>query len=155
MKSKIVVLGLAAQMALSGCGPSGGTQATVPQLPSEIIDLGALVTENLPERVWGKSLLVDGGWYPRRNTFEVVHWEQELPGGTISGSNSYFTLWNHGRPHADAPNHIGLEGGIDSYPIDAFIGPLKVFDVSGFQAGWSVGADGERFVFVMEVPATL
>jgi kynurenine formamidase len=28
--------------------------------------------------------------------------------GTLSGSNSCYTLFNHGGPHVDAPNHVGV-----------------------------------------------
>jgi kynurenine formamidase len=110
-------------------------------LPLEIIDLGALVTEDLPERVWGRAILSDQGWYEEQNRFDVEIQEQELPGGTVSVSNSYYRFFNHGGPHVDAPNHIGLPGGLDSYPIEAFVGPLKVFDVSEFPIGRTVEVD--------------
>ena len=80
--------------------------AAIPQ-PRETIDLGALVTEDLPERIWGKALLADNN-FSETNSFNVIRWEQDLSGGTISGSNSYYTLFNHGGPHVDAANHIGL-----------------------------------------------
>ncbi len=41
----------------------------------------------------------------------------------------------------DPPNHVGAEGGIDSYPIEAFAGPLKVFDVRRFAKGRSIPAE--------------
>ena len=108
--------------------------------PSEVIDLGALVTEDLPERVWGKALLKQEG-YTRSNSFDVIKWTFPMEGGSVSGSNSYYTLFNHGGPHLDAPNHFGLGNGVDSYPIAAFSGPVKVFDVSGHALGRSVPAD--------------
>ena len=46
-----------------------------------------------------------------------------------------------GGPHVDAPNHVGLDGGVDSYPIDSFAGPLKVFDVSEYPKGFTVPID--------------
>jgi len=114
--------------------------ATGTPIPREIIDLGALVTEDLPERVWGKALLTDNK-FTEPNSFNVMQWEQDLPGGTISGSNSYYTLFNHGGPHVDAPNHVGFDGGLDSYPIEVFSGPVKVFDVSNYLPGRTVDTE--------------
>ena len=108
--------------------------------PQEVIDLGALVTEDLPQRVWGKGFLAEMG-FTRPNAFEVIDWEFQMEGGTVSGSNAYYTLFNHGGPHVDAPNHMRIGGGIDTYPIEAFAGPLKVFDVSHFPKGRSVPAE--------------
>jgi kynurenine formamidase len=59
----------------------------------------------------------------------------------VSGSNAYYTLFNHGGPHVDAPNHVGAGGGIDAYPIEAFSGPVKVFDVSSYEIGRSIPAE--------------
>ena len=111
-------------------------ESTSPQ-PKDIIDLGALVTTDLPERMWGKGYLTDSGYF-QPNSFDVRAWEQELAGGTLSGSNSYYTLFNHGGPHVDAPNHVGLNGGLDSFPVGVFSGPVKVFDVSKFASGRTV-----------------
>ncbi len=61
-----------------------------------------------------------------------------IGGGSVSGSNAFYTLANHGGPHVDAPNHVGLGKGIDSYPIEAFAGPLKVFDVRQYPKGFTV-----------------
>jgi len=47
-------------------------------------------------------------------------------------------LFNHGGPHVDAPNHVGLGAGLDSYSIEAFAGPLKVIDVSQYGPGRTV-----------------
>ena len=105
--------------------------------PKEIIDLGALVTEDLPERVWGKAFMA-AMRYDKSNHFEVIDWEFEMENGRISGSNAYYTLFNHGGPHVDAPNHINLGKGLNSYPIESFMGPLKVFDVSQFPIGRTV-----------------
>ena len=86
-----------------------------PFMPSEVIDLGALVTEDLPERMWGKANLNQRGYtepgYTAPNSFNVIPWTLELEGGNISGSNAYYTLFNHGGPHVDAPNHYGFSGG--------------------------------------------
>jgi kynurenine formamidase len=105
-----------------------------------MIDLGALVTEDLPERVWGKALLKQEG-FARPNSFDVIKWTHAVEEGSIAGSNAYYTLFNHGGPHVDAPNHFGLGKGVDSYPLEAFSGPAKVFDVSGYEGGRSVPTD--------------
>ena len=67
---------------MTACSPSEqrGTTAGVFE-PSEIIDLGALVTQDLPERVWGVSLLNDNGFVDQ-NSFNVIMWEQVLSGAT-------------------------------------------------------------------------
>ncbi len=139
MNSKSAI-SICAVLLLIGCvqlendGHSG-----IPQ-PVETIDLGALVTEDLPARVWGKAIFAERGW-TELNSFDVMAWEQELPGGTVSGSNSYYTFFNHGGPHVDAPNHVGLDGGLDSYPVEVFSGPVKAFDVSHFAAGRTIDVD--------------
>lgn len=122
---------------IHGCGsPETPGVSEVPQ-PREIIDLGALVTEDLPERVWGRTFM-DQMEFDENNSFNVIDWEVEFPDGTVSGSNSYFTVFNHGGPHVDAPNHMDLGAGLDSYALEDFFGPLKVLDVSGFPLGRSV-----------------
>lgn len=122
-------------LALAACSSSDHEQIERAALvPREVIDLGALVTEDLPERVWGKGLLSALG-YTRPNTFDVITWDRN---GIFTGSNAYYTLFNHGGPHVDAPTHMGFEGGLDSYPIEAFVGPLKVIDVTGFEKGFTV-----------------
>jgi kynurenine formamidase len=125
---------------LSGCSPERELDTGTPQ-PTEIIDLGALVTHDLTLRVWGKRMPRERG-YDRPNVFEVLRW----PPGPINGQNSYYTLFNHGGPHVDAPVHMGFEGGMDSYDIESFAGPLKVFDVSHLPMGRTV----DRHVFERE-----
>ena len=105
--------------------------------PSEVIDLGALVTGDLPERVSGKAFLTQMG-FTRPNEFDVINWTFPMDGEEVAGSNAYYTLFNHGGPHVDAPNHIGVGEGLDSYPVEAFSGPLKVFDASLYPPGRSV-----------------
>jgi kynurenine formamidase len=102
--------------------------------PSKVIDLGTLVTEDLPQVHWGKALLRQLG-FKKQNKFEVKRWSFPSDKGNISGSNAYYTLFNHGGPHVDAPAHVGAGGGLDSYAVESFLGPLKVFDVSGFPRG--------------------
>jgi len=121
----------------SGCGPVETPSVLELPQPREIVDLGALVTEDLPERVWGNAFMNQMG-FTESNSFEVIHWEVEFPDGIVSGSNSYFTFFNHGGPHVDAPNHMNLGEGLDSYALDSFVGPLKVIDVSDFPLGRSV-----------------
>ena len=69
-------------------------------VPSEVIDLGALVTEDLPQRMWGKAFLKQMG-FTKPNAFEVLRWSFPVEGGNVSGSNAYYTLFNHGGPHVD------------------------------------------------------
>jgi kynurenine formamidase len=105
--------------------------------PSEVVDLGALVTADLPERVWGMAFLHQMG-FTRPNEFDVIEWTFPMDGHEVNGSNAYYTLFNHGGPHVDAPNHMGVGGGLDSYPVEVFSGPLKVFDASSYPPGRSV-----------------
>ena len=76
--------------------------------------------------------------FTRQNTLEKIAWNFPADGGSVSGSNGYYTLFNHGGPHVDAPNHVGVGGGVDSYPVTAFTGPVKVFDASSYPLGRSV-----------------
>lgn len=108
--------------------------------PTKVIDLGAVVTEDLPQVYWGKALLRQLG-FKKQNRFEVKRWTFRSSEGNVSGSNAYYTLFNHGGPHVDAPSHVGAGSGLNSYPIDAFWGPLKVFDVSRHPCGRSIPWD--------------
>ena len=107
MDSRLSPLLLVVLPLFSSCTSENGSQATLPFEPVEIIDLGALVTEDLSERMLGKAL-VNEVWAPfgldRPNSFDVIRWNFEMPGGSVSGSNAYYTLQNHGGPHVDAPN---------------------------------------------------
>jgi len=123
---------------LSSCSTKSSNQNF--QIPNEIIDLGTLVTEDLPERLLGKGFMEARG-FNTTTAFEVINWELELGTGRVSGSNSFYTLFNHGGPHIDGPNHIGLNGGIDSYPPESFTGQLRVFDVSNYATGRTVPID--------------
>jgi len=109
-------------------------------VPKKIYDLGTVITEDLPERIWGPTALASMG-FSRMNKFEVIDWKFENEVGKITGSNSYFTLFNHGGPHVDAPAHMDLGGGIETYPIEVFAGPMKVFDVSSYRYGHNVPVD--------------
>ena len=50
-------------------------------------------------------------------------------------------MFNHGGPHVDAPNHVSVGGGLDTYQVGAFAGPVKVFDVRDFPNGRSVSEE--------------
>lgn len=113
---------------------------SVAMSPARIVDLGAPITERLPEQVWGRALLHDMG-FTKPNAFDVRRWSFPAAGGSIEGSNAYYTLFNHGGPHVDAPSHFSLGGGIDSYSIEAFTGPVTVFDVRNYPPGRSVPVD--------------
>jgi kynurenine formamidase len=118
---------------LVSCSQYEQPASTVPPIPKEIIDLGALITEDTPEIFWGKGLLNEMG-FEDSNSFDVITWDF----GPVAGSNSYFRLFNHGGPHVDAPNHVGLGLGVDSFSIDSLVGPLKVFDFSHLEAGRTI-----------------
>ena len=134
---KCAILVVGSLVSVAGCSSDEQIDAPTVFMPQQIIDLGALVTEDLPERVWGKAFLAANG-FTRPNTFDVINRDFEMEGGRVSVSNAYYTLFNHGGPHVDAPNHVSLGGGLDSYPVEAFAGPLKVFDVRQFPLGRSV-----------------
>ena len=114
---------------------SGQPDDSVPSVPvpAEIIDLGAVITERTPEEFWGKAFLKEMD-FTESNTFDVL----ARTFGPVSVSNSYYTLFNHGGPHVDAPNHVGLGEGLDSYSVESFAGPLKVFDFSHLPIGRSI-----------------
>lgn len=121
---------------LSACsGESTEYSQSIP-VPVEIIDLGAVITEQTPEEFWGKALLQEME-FTESNRFDVL----ARTFGPVSVSNSYYRLFNHGGPHVDAPNHVGLGAGLDSYPVEAFTGPLKVFDFSQLPIGRSISKE--------------
>ncbi len=134
--TRLLLIGAVHLFASCSQPPDSFSANPVP-VPTEVIDLGALVTEDLPERVWGKGYLAAYG-FTRPNAFDVIEWDGS---GIFTGSNAYYTLFNHGGPHVDAPNHMGFDGGLDSYPIESFAGPLKVVDVSAFEKGFTVTRD--------------
>lgn len=124
---------LCAGLVAVGCsGLPDDSLESVP-VPREVIDLGALVTEQTPEEFWGKGFLKEMD-FAESNTFDVI----ARTWGPVAISNSYYRLFNHGGPHVDAPNHMGLGEGLDSYPVESFAGPLKVFDFSHLPIGRSI-----------------
>jgi kynurenine formamidase len=129
---------LVATICLAGCATSEPHASGPPPFaPSAVIDLGAVVTEDLPQRFWGKAFMKQMG-FTKQNAFDVIKWTFPMQGGSISGSNGYYTLFNHGGPHVDAPNHMGEGGGLDSYSVEAFSGRVKAFDASGYGLGRSI-----------------
>jgi kynurenine formamidase len=118
---------------VAGCSGEPSESNESAPMPTEIIDLGALVTEQTPEEFWGKGFLKEMD-FTESNTFDVL----ARTFGPVSVSNSYYRLFNHGGPHVDAPNHVGLGEGLDSYPVESFAGPLKVFDFSHLPIGRSI-----------------
>lgn len=135
MKSKFAVI-LPSLFLLFGCLHADNPDELVVPQPKEIIDLGALVTEDLTIKVWGERYPRDRG-YDRPNVFDIIHWQR----GPIDGSNAYYTVFNHGGPHVDAPVHMGYAGGLNSYSVESFVGPLKVFDVNYSPLGRTVGKE--------------
>jgi arylformamidase len=120
----------------SGCSTQPQGYGGYIPVPTEIVDLGVLVTEDLPQLISPTRVTQHLGlssW----NEFKVSTWE--FAQGAVSGQNSYLSFVNHfSGPHVDAPIHIGVGGGIDRFPVEAFAGPVKVIDVSGFPIGRSV-----------------
>ncbi len=102
-------------------------------VPREVIDLGALVTEQTPEEFWGEGFMKEMD-FTESNSFDVL----ARTFGPLDISNSYYRLFNHGGPHVDAPSHVGLGEGLDSYPVESFAGPVKVFDFSHLPIGRSI-----------------
>jgi len=120
------------------CTDGQSEHETAPFQPTAVIDLGAVVTEDLPERVWGPAFLAQNG-FTDPNRFDVISWV--FPAGDdekVEGSNAYYRIFNHGGPHVDAPNHVGVGGGLDAYSPDAFSGPLKVVDARDFGPGRTI-----------------
>jgi kynurenine formamidase len=124
--------------AFLGCSQSEQPVTSDVPEPRRIVDLGTSLTENIAEEIWGTRYVNERG-FNRPNEFEVTR--TELYDGALVLQNGFYTVFNHGGPHVDAPNHIGLMGGIDSYPVEAFSGPLKVFDVSHFPPGRTITID--------------
>lgn len=76
--------------------------------PKAIIDLGAVVSEDLAFRVWGEQALAENR-IDRPNVFDLVRNNLDLGDGhSITIQNSFYTLANHGGPHVDAPVHVDL-----------------------------------------------
>jgi kynurenine formamidase len=126
-------------LCLVGCSDEINSPSQSLSLPTEIIDLGVEITADTPKQFWGNKFLSDMG-FDGLNSFNVVHWEF----GPVSGSNAYYTLFNHGGPHVDAPNHVGVGPGLDAYAVESFVGPVRAFDVSHLESGRTVTVDMVR-----------
>ncbi len=92
-------------------------------IPSRIIDLSPVITEDLPVRTWGHKLLSDFGF---RDTTEFEDVVTENPVYVV---DSYWTLFNHAGPHLDAANHFekGAKS-VDQYSLDRLIGRARLLD---------------------------
>jgi kynurenine formamidase len=124
---------LCTTLLVSGCSAETSIPNESLPVPTEIIDLGTLVTERTPEEFWGEGFLKEMD-FAESNTFDII----ARTWGPVSISNSYYRLFNHGGPHVDAPSHMGLGKGLDSYPVESFAGPLKVIDFSHLPIGRSI-----------------
>ena len=134
-----VIAGLCAGLCVVGCSVETDSASESVPLPREIVDLGVEITADTPKQFFGNRFLSDMG-LEGLNSFDVVQWEY----GPVSGSNAYYTLFNHGGPHVDAPNHVGVGPGLDAYAVESFVGPVKAFDVSHLKSGRTVTVDMVR-----------
>ncbi len=122
----IIVISCTATVCLSCTSPEdqpANESLTEAPLPNRIVDLSPLVTEDLPLRVWGKKMLTDWGF---KLTNEFVDVGAEEPFYVM---NSYWTLFNHGGAHLDAPNH--MEKGarsVEQYSLEELIGRARLLD---------------------------
>lgn len=94
-------------------------------IPSTIIDLSPIITEDLPARIMGAAMSATRP-YPVVNPFQ--HFTRDAPPYVVR--NSLFTLLAHGGPHVDAGIHIFPDGGtVNDFTLDQFVGPLRLLDV--------------------------
>ncbi len=94
-----------------------------PPVPRKVIDLSTTITPDLPVRFWGHKALSDYG-FSDTTEFRLVQGDTPL-----YYSNAYWTLFNHGGTHVDAPNHMqrGAKG-VDAYALESLIGPIRLLD---------------------------
>ncbi len=94
-----------------------------PPVPRKVIDLSTTITPDLPVRFWGHKAL-SGLGFSDTTEFRLVQGETPL-----YYSNAYWTLFNHGGTHVDAPNHMqrGAKG-VDAYDLESLIGPIRIMD---------------------------
>ena len=96
-------------------------------LPKEIIDLSPIISEDLPEKKWGKAMLELMGF---RGQTEFIHVGIDTP---LYVRNSYIEIFNHGGAHLDAPNHMEQHGlSIEEYDLNRLIGPVKILDATSY-----------------------
>jgi arylformamidase len=117
------VLAISLVVALaSGCSRQGRSDPS-PRIPRKVIDLSTTITPDLPVRFWGHKALSDFG-FSDTTEFRIIQRDKPL-----YVSNSYWTLFNHGGTHADAPNHLDRDAkGIDATPLESLVGPIRVLD---------------------------
>ena len=112
----LVSLGL-----LTACEPQAVTSNYNP--PRSIVDLSPTLGEDAPILSIGRKFLHDFGM-PETTVFH--HITEEEP---MYFADTKLELFNHVGPHHDAPNHM-IKGArsTDSFGLEQFIGPAKVFD---------------------------
>ncbi len=112
----LVSLGL-----LTACEPQAVTSTYNP--PRSIVDLSPTLGEDAPVLSIGRKFLEDFG-LPETTVFH--HIVEEKP---MYFADTKLELFNHVGPHHDAPNHM-IKGArsTDSFTLEQFIGPAKVFD---------------------------
>lgn len=109
---------------VSGCSTQEQASTAQPPVPSKIIDLSATITPDLPVRLWGHKALSDFG-FSDTTEFRVI--QQGDP--PLYVSNAYWTLFNHGGTHVDAPNHMDRAAkGIDALRLSTVVGPIRILD---------------------------
>jgi kynurenine formamidase len=123
-----------AAIGFTACAPATTEQETPEkialQAPKEVVDLGTLITESTPGDFWGAHNLANFG-FTEENSFRDI--ENFEPTYFV---DSYYTLFNHGGPHVDAPNHTEQgTAGLDALPLSSFYGPVKAFDYSHLPQG--------------------
>jgi arylformamidase len=112
----LVSLGL-----LTACEPQAVTSTYNP--PRSIVDLSPTLGEDAPILSIGRKFLEDFG-LPETTVFHHIIEEEPM-----YYADSKLELFNHVGPHHDAPNHM-IKGArsTDSFSLEQFIGPAKVFD---------------------------
>ncbi len=71
-QTELVTVSVCFLVLFTACSPNDASLN-----PKEVIDLGALVTEDLPEQVWGKGFLAEMG-FTRPNAFEVIDYTKRV-----------------------------------------------------------------------------
>lgn len=115
-------------ISLAACQKESVGQNKLPT-PIRIVDLGALVGNDLPRSLWGEYSVP----FPDEGPITVQDVITTTP---YYIAESFHTLFNHFGPHVDAPNHMDATGkSIDDFAPAQFTGPLKLLDVSHLRQG--------------------
>jgi len=136
---KSLTLAIVSVSLLIACaGPDTAARTSVP-LPSGVIDLTPTITEDQPERLWGRRMLTDFG-FRLTNEFEFV-----INRDLLYSSNAYWTLFNHTGAHLDAPSHM-IEGArtVDAVPLQQLIGQGRLLDFRDKAQDSEIGIDELR-----------